>query len=399
MRHCLSRTAALAVVSSLFLACSAGAPVRPAAPVRGISPPGGTAATVRAAFREAPLPGARVTWRRSPAAETPVAAAVTDGEGNAAFVLGPGRYFLVAEWRGDGDYARPVAPGDRFAYFGGNPVSIGAAGGPAAGALPSAGFTAPLAPGFGPPPARPVREFLLSLEEFDAPRPGPAAEGALAGVAGFVLSGGAPVAGAFVSAYLKPDGGFRDMGFAASAPTAGDGTYVLDLPPGRYYLVARKRAAGGLAGPMRKGDFFGYYAGNPVTVAPGRLSRADIPVTAIRLRNVPFYSGEAAAAAYIEGRIVGRDGKPRAGVYAALYANPELLNRPLFLSDVTGADGRYRLAVPVAGTYFLGARTGYGGSPAPGDLYGRYEGNAAHSVTVRDGDRLTGVDIAVEEVW
>ncbi|MGE5188762.1 MAG: hypothetical protein ACM3NF_01760, partial [Gemmatimonadota bacterium] len=105
-----------------------------------------------------------------------------------------------------------------------------------------------------------------------------------------------------------------------------------------------------------------------------------------------------AAAAFVEGRILGRDGKARRGVYAALYDNPELLNRPVFLSDVTGSDGRYRLPVPVPGTYYLGARDGYGGSPAPGDLYGRYEGSPDHSVTVRDGDRLTGVDIVVEEV-
>jgi len=359
-----------------------------------------TAVTVRVAFREAPLPGVRVTWRCTLAAdETPVAAAVTDREGKAAFALVPARYFLQAEWRRDGDYARPVAPGDRFGYFGGNPVYIG--GGcppPLPRGIRSPVPAVPPSQGLEPPPAGPAREVILTLEELDAPRPGPSAPGISAGVAGLVLSGGAPVADVFVSAYLKPDGGFRDMGFAASAPTAGDGGYVLDLPPGRYYLVARKRAAGGLAGPMRKGDSFGYYAGNPVTVAPGRLSRADIAVTLIKLRNTPSYSGDSAAAAYIDGRIVGRDGKPRSGVYAALYTNPDLLNRPLFMSDVTGADGRYRLPVPAPGTYYLGARKGYGGSPAPGDLYGRYEGNADHSVAVRDGDRLTGVDIVVEEV-
>jgi hypothetical protein len=57
------------------------------------------------------------------------------------------------------------------------------------------------------------------------------------------------------------------------------------------------------------------------------------------------------------------------------------------------------LPVPVAGKYHLGARSGYGGSPAPGDLYGRYEGNPEHSVMVKEGDRLTGIDIVVNEVW
>lgn len=328
--------------------------------------------TVRATFREAALAGASVAWRASMRPGEPsVVSGTTGGDGSVFSPLAPGRYFLVAQWRRDGDYARPIAPGDRFAYFGGNPVFV------------SRG---------------PSREVVLALEEFEPPPGDAAAPPGLSGVAGVVLSGGAPLADARVSAYLKADGGFRDLGFAGSAPTADDGSFLLDLPPGAYYLVARRRAAGGVAGPLRKGDAFGYYAANPVTVAPGRLTRAAIPVTVLRLRNAPAYSAEYAAAAFVEGRIVGRDGKPRRGVYAALYDNPDLLNRPVFLSDVTGDDGRYRLPVPAPGTYYLGARDGYGGSPAPGDLYGRYEGSPGHSLTVREGDRLTGMDIVVEEV-
>jgi hypothetical protein len=213
-----------------------------------------------------------------------------------------------------------------------------------------------------------------------------------------VTVGGAPAENVHVYAYHRTGGAFRDLGFAASAPTASDGSFVLDLPPGRYWLLARRRAGGGVAGPMRKGDLFGYYPANPVTVSAGAYARVSLPATQLRLRNEPAYSGGYRAAASIEGRILGPDGKPRAGVYAALYDNPDLLNRPVFLSDVTGEDGRYRLPVPAPGTYYLGARSGYGGSPSPGDLYGRYEGNADHSVAVRAGDRLTGFDIAVGEV-
>ncbi len=326
---------------------------------------------MRVTFREADLPGASVGWRASlRPGEPPVFSGTTDGSGTVVCPLAPGRYFLVAQWRRDGDYGRPIAPGDRFAYFGGNPVFV------------SRGAE---------------REIVLTLEEFASPPEGASAPAGASGVAGVVLSGGVPVADAHVSAYLKADRGFRDLGFAAS-PTAADGGFLLDLPPGAYYLVARKRAGGGVAGPLRKGDAFGYYAVNPVTVVPGGLARVAIPVTVLRLRNAPAYSGEYAAAAFIEGRILGRDGKARRGVYAALYDNPDLLNRPVFLSDVTGDDGRYRLPVPAPGTYYLGARNGYGGSPAPGDLYGRYEGTPDHSLPVREGDRLTGIDIVVEEV-
>ncbi len=327
---------------------------------------------VRVTFRDAALPGASVTWRTSlRPGDTPAFSGTTDAGGTIFCPLAPGRYFLVAQWRADGDYARAIAPGDRFAYFGGNAVFV---------------------------PRSPAGEIVLTLEEFVAPPRAAFRPAGLSGVAGVVLAGGAPLADAQVSAYLNADGGFRDLGFAASGPTAADGAFLLDLPPGAYYLVARRRAGGGVAGPLRKGDAFGYYAANPVTVAPGQFAFVTIPATVLRLRNAPVYSGSYAAPAFIEGRILGSDGRPRRGVYAALYDNPELLNRPVFLSDVTGADGRYRLPVPSAGTYYLGARSGYGGSPAPGDFYGRYEGSPDHAVAVRDGDRLTGIDIVVEEV-
>jgi hypothetical protein len=334
----------------------------------------GTKVAVRLTFREAPLPGARVEAYPDfgEKGERPVAAGVAGEDGTVSFFLPPGRYYLVSGWRKDGDYNRPIEPGDRFAYFGGNPVYI--AGGP-------------------------ERQLFLGLEEFREPPRTVEGEGKGTGVSGYVREGDEPVAAAHVFAYLRPESGFRAMGFAASAPTAEDGSFLLDLPQGRYFLIARKRAGGGLAGPLRKGDHFGFYPANPVQVDAGRFTRVVIPATRLKLRNVPTYSGEYAAAAFIEGRILDRKGNPVSGVYAALYDNPNLLNRPVFLSDVTGKDGRYRLPVPVPGHYYLGARSGYGGAPAPGDLYGRYEGNPEHSVTVRTGDSLTGADIVVFEVW
>lgn len=340
----------------------------------GKPPPRGAEVSVRVTFRELPLPGARVEWHSSIGGEEADAAAAgsTDGEGIARVRLAPGRYFLVAQWRGDGDFARPVAPGDRFAYFGGNPVYVGAGSAP---------------------------DLFLGLEEVGEPPPMKPGEPSGTGVSGVVRESDGPLESAHVFAYTRTGSGFRDLGFAASAPTGEDGEFLLDLPPGRYYLVARKRASGGIAGPLRKGDSFGYYPGNPVSVAEGRQARVVIPATRLRLRNAPSYSPEYAAVASIEGRILDRNGNPRGGVYAALYDNPDLLNRPLFLSDVTKEDGRYRLPVPVPGRYYLGARTGYGGSPAPGDLYGRYEGAPDHALSVKEGDRLSGVDIVVREVW
>ena len=357
----------------LLAACSPNRRVVPSPVPADTGRRGGESLRVRVTFRDAVLPGARVEFRGSPVetAEAPVAAGTTDREGIAAVEVPPGRYFLIARWAKDGDFSRPVVPGDRFAYFGGNPV-----------------YVQP-----GPP-----REIFLGLEEFTPPPGSLSVPPGATGVAGVILDNGVPAPDVRVSAYLASAGGFRDLGFAASAPTGPDGGFVLDLPPGKYYLVARKRSGGGAAGPLRKGDLFGYYAANPVAVKAGEVVPVSIPVTLLRLRNTPSWSRDFPAAASVEGRIVDAGGMPVRGAYAALYDNPDLLNRPVFLSEATGADGVYRLPVPVPGKYFLGARSGYGGSPAPGDLYGRYEGNAEHSVVLKAGDRMGGVDIVVAPV-
>ena len=57
------------------------------------------------------------------------------------------------------------------------------------------------------------------------------------------------------------------------------------------------------------------------------------------------------------------------------------------------------LSFPKGGHYYLAARDELGGTPAPGELYGRYQGSPDHSVNVETGKLLTGVDIRVEEVY
>ncbi len=352
------RSSILAFCAVLLSACAAA------------NRPEGAGIAVRVTYLEKPLEGVRVTALRS-LGDVPAAQGVTGADGRASLAVPPGSYFLVARWRRDGDHGRPAVAGDRFAFFGGNPVHA------ARGS---------------------VREVFMGIEEVLPPPQPPSLPPGTSGAAGRVVSEGAPAEGVRVSAHLSADEGFRDPGVASSAPTGADGGFVLDLPPGRYFLIARRRASGGTAGPMRRGDLFGFFHGNPVDVPEGVVVPVAIPLTRIRLRNVPPYAAERAADAFIEGRIVGRDGLPRKGAHAALYDNPELLGRPVSFSDVTGEDGRYRLPVPLPGTYYLGARTGYGGQPEPGDLYGRYEGNAAHAVTVEEGVDIRGADVVVEEV-
>ncbi len=54
------------------------------------------------------------------------------------------------------------------------------------------------------------------------------------------------------------------------------GNFFFDVPEGKYYLVIRKRAQGGDAGPLKQGDRAVNYTLNPVIVKPGILSEVKV---------------------------------------------------------------------------------------------------------------------------
>ena len=169
---------------------------------------------VRTIWQNAPLSGARVEWRRHVYDAAPALSGITERIGTAIFRPATGAYYLTAEWRQDGDYARPRKPGDRFAYFGGNPWLVSSEN---------------------------SEVITLLLEEVPPPPPqSPPQTGT--GVYGRVTLEGAPVAGAGVFAYAKTGTGLKADDFQATVRTNAKGEFALELPPDRYYLVARLRA-------------------------------------------------------------------------------------------------------------------------------------------------------------
>jgi hypothetical protein len=75
--------------------------------------------------------------------------------------------------------------------------------------------------------------------------------------------------------------------------------------------------------------------------------------------------------------------------------------RPKYVSEKTGPDGRYLIYLPAGGTYYLAARDKFGGPPKLGDLYGRYDQGTIEpsALVIRQGEILAEVDITVTKVW
>ncbi|MCM2264841.1 MAG: DUF4198 domain-containing protein [Desulfuromonadales bacterium] len=290
--------------------------------------------------------------------DAPFTSKATGADGLFALDLPPGSYYLLATGSG------------WFSYYGRNPVTVPADG--------LADINLPLVPAETPPPAMTTAMTT--------------------GVAGRVLHDGKPVANAIVFVYPDLSAQFKGFGLGMSAPTDAKGQFEAPLPAGSYYLVARVRHGNSLAGPLQAGDLFGYLPGNPVTVGKDGVTKVSLPVIAVP-EKVSRHAATMFGQTRISGRIVDRAGKPLTGLQALLYADDTMLNRPLFVSQPTGEDGLFQLSFPTGGTFYLAARSNLGGTPAPGELYGRYQGSAGAALKVETGQAIEDLQIVVENVW
>ncbi|MCM2265926.1 MAG: DUF4198 domain-containing protein [Desulfuromonadales bacterium] len=292
------------------------------------------------------------------AGKAPFEIGPTSADGLFNFELPTGDYYLLAE------------SAELFTYYGRNPVAVPAEG--------LANVNLRMVPGSGAVPQEPVR-----VES---------------GVLGFVSVDGKPVAGAIATVYTDLNSQFKGFGLGMAAPTDDKGRFEVPLPPGTYYLVVRMRKGGALAGPMRAGDLFGYLPQNPLVIKEKQVARVQVPLIEVP-EKVEKFAATLFGNTSISGKIVDRAGKPVAGVHAILYADMMMLSRPAYVSQPSDAQGNFVVSFPDGGTYYLSARSTLGGTPTPGELYGRFAGTPDASIRIRTGQKLEGMTLAVEKVW
>ncbi len=312
---------------------------------------------------DGPVAGIRVTAHSGLSLRTPVVGtARTDADGRYRLELEPGSYALFAA----------SDDGRQFGFSGRNPVAVG---------------NASLWVGIQ---LLPVREVVTLPYDDDYS----------AGLEGVVLFDGKPVADASVSLYLDTAEGLKGQGYRMAPPTGPDGRFYFDtLPESDYYLVARWRRNGARVGPVRSGDRIGFCYHNPLHLKAGTLLRVELPLVAKQHSEGSRETIGPPSDTRVEGRVLDAAGRPVAGVHVFAYPDRVIGHqRPAALSQPTGADGRYRLDLPKGGTWYIGARELYGDSPAPGELFGMYDGSADHGLKLEDRQLLQGVEIIVEPV-
>ncbi|MDF1581185.1 MAG: hypothetical protein P1P74_10470 [Desulfuromonadales bacterium] len=221
-----------------------------------------------------------------------------------------------------------------------------------------------------------------------------------AAIEGQVLAEGKPLADAYVYLYLDVADDLKGQGYRRSPPTGKDGFFAFDgLPESDYFLVARKRSAGGQVGPVLEGDWSAIYTANPLTALAGKT--AVVTLCAIRKTRAAAGSETFSrpGGALVKGRVLDSAGDPAVGVHVFAYTERVIGHkRPAALSAPLGADGMFVLSLPEAGRYYLGAREEYGDSPLPGERFGMYDKSADHGLEVSAGAVIDNITIVVEPV-
>jgi hypothetical protein len=248
----------------------------------------------------------------------------------------------------------------------------------AAGVL-SAGCSAPLAAGKASPSTA------------TAPR-----GSSESGVEGAVL---APAEGVYVYVYRKGADPHGPADVILPAPTGADGQFAVELPPGEYTLVARRRGNLENSGPLSEGDLRS--AAVPVVVKAGGKVPANLVLAGKADTSVLSFVPPKEWTTALAGTVRDADGAPVEGARVHVYTYVQMSERPKYVSERTGPDGRYVVFLPKGGTYYLAARNRFGGPPRIGDLYGRYDEGSIDptGVVVRDGEKREKLDITVFKVW
>lgn len=186
--------------------------------------------------------------------------------------------------------------------------------------------------------------------------------------------------------------------FAVSEATGPDGSFDMAVPEGEYIVVARKRGNGDTTGPVLAGDNKSDFM--TITVKAGM---APVSVLApVKVGDQRQLSKESVITKTgLSGRVVDADGKPVEGTRVHVYDHVQMSERPKFVSEKTGPDGRYLIYLPQGGTYYLAARDKFGGPPKIGDLYGRYDKGTIEpsAVVVKENEILQNIDLIVTKVW
>lgn len=291
------------------------------------------------------------------AGEVVAASQPTATDGTYQLDLPPGRYVMTAR-----NFTETPQPGRYYCYYSGSPIQV------VEGRRTHVGFN--------------LIKIPETVDTQAAKR---------SGLQGKISFQDEPLEKSYLYVYKDAAKGFKGPAYFIQ-PVA-DGNFRLRLPPGEYFLLARKRAKGGQYGPIEIGDYFNYYYGNPVRIESGETRYIDLE-TVSRLSMLE--AGEGLPFEGVKGQVLDAAGRPVAGLHVFAYRNAEMTGAPDYFSTATKSDGRFELSLLEAGVWHILARENFGGPAAIGEQYGRYQDDPAHAVYFESGKQPLEIVIHVQ---
>ncbi len=222
----------------------------------------------------------------------------------------------------------------------------------------------------------------------------------IAGKAGVTGTIYAPADNAFLYVYKKGVTPHGPAEVITPMSTLSDGAFSVDLAPGSYTVVARRRATNENGGPLTAGD----RRSEPVDITVGSDGKVVLNLVMNVKEDSEYKSSFQPPKDWttaISGKVRDSEGNPVQGTRVHVYTYVQMSERPKYVSERTGPDGNFIVFLPKGGTYYLSARDRFGGPPRIGDLYGRYDEGSINptGVVLKDGEHKTGIDIMVFRVW
>ena len=158
-----------------------------------------------------------------------------------------------------------------------------------------------------------------------------------------------------------------------------DGRFTVKLLPGSYYMGALIITDPGRGpGPPQKGETFYFAKDSNGELRTFTLGTKEEMNAGVIIGAAPETFPLVKNLVTIEGMLLKEDGKPFVG--GVVLVKSDMNNqRPDFVSQRTGKDGKFRLQLPPDITYYLLGRERSVGRPVPGSYVGTYGSNAAIS--------------------
>ncbi len=216
------------------------------------------------------------------------------------------------------------------------------------------------------------------------------------GISGKILlkTYASPMSGAFINIYPDTITNLLGPSEYLSAPTGEDGSYSIDVPPGNYYVVARKRTSGLSNGALTTGDYYSDYQRILARVADGKLTQVNLEM--VQIKSSMFFKkdlSDTKTDTGIRGVLIDQKGNPVPGGFAIAYTDNNLQRLPEFASTLTNQKGEFTLYLPKGGSYFLAARIRAWDMPHEGEPYGKYGGENPQELKIKDNSFVEGITI------